>query len=263
MFQKNENGLAVPTINQFLRLALAPPDEALLRRYFAACESDGIESPLTDAERRWATVNLDANSSWQQKWRELEKEFGKPVDWRVYTLFPRPTAKHQPRFNWRAVGEFFDLWQPAWAFRFAAAAIIFAALYGTLWVAGKARLSETYQLASIAEYQDELAAGIRGESSVSSREFSTGAAALLAAPQDWLGLFPHYDLAQANEAIKNFLAAFQNARDAFQRAEIAFFLAKAYLMQDEVSRAKHWLEQALAQNVADYREEASAMLQKL
>ncbi|MBC6950576.1 hypothetical protein DWB58_21835, partial [candidate division KSB1 bacterium] len=228
-----------------------------------ACEGKGIESHLTEAERRWVTVNLDANPSWRQKWQALEEELGKSVDWRAQALFPEPVVKPPSSLRAGAIGEIFNLLQPSWPFRFAVAAMIVLALYGTLWLIGRATLAETHQLASIAQYQDDLAAKIRGASTAASRDFSGGAAALLAAPKDWLGLFPRYDLAKIDEAMTHFQSAFENAPDPFQRAEIAFFLAKACLMKNDARQSKHWLNQVLAQNVVDYREEAKALLQKL
>ncbi|MDZ7344384.1 MAG: hypothetical protein ONA90_07700 [candidate division KSB1 bacterium] len=263
MFWKNQDQLTVPTVDQYLRLAHAPPDEALLRRYFAACKGEHIELPLTEVERRWVTVNLEANPIWQQKWQELEEELGKAMDWRLQALFPQAKDKPEFRFHLRGIGGIFELSLPAWAFRLAVAVMIVLAVYGALWVAGKTRLPETHQLASISEYRDELAAGVRGASATSSREFSAGAAALLAAPRNWLGLFPRYDSAHVDSAITHFQCAFAAVNDPFQRAEIAFFLAKAHLMKGDARPAEYWLNQVLAQNVADYREEATTLLQKL
>ena len=75
----------------------------------------------------------------------------------------------------RGLAEFFDRFQPAWSFRYAVvAAVVFIALYGVLWLAGRAILSETYQLVSVTDYEQVLAGGIRGEGSAASREFSAG-----------------------------------------------------------------------------------------
>jgi hypothetical protein len=274
MPKKNNAKLETSTIDQYLRLAHAPPDEVLLRRYFTACEGKKNASSLTGAERRWATVNLEANPVWQHAWAELEKEAGKAVDWQFHALSPKRsavilTAGKDSRAtvllqSLSAFVERFRFFQPQWAFRYAiAAALVFAVLYGSLWLAGKQILPRTYELASVDAYHEVLSVEIRGESSAATREFSSGAAALLAAHRDWLGLFPHFDQAQADTAIAHFHRAFEAANDPFQRAEIAFFLAKAYLMKTDFDHAKQWLEKTLAQNVADYREEARLLLEKL
>lgn len=264
MFRKNQDRFAVSTIDQFLRLAHAPPDEALLRRYFAACEREKNELPLTETERRWVTVNLEANPIWQEKWKALEEELGQPVEWRLHALFPEPAVKSQPFRGPRWLVAPFRLRQPQWAFRYAfTAAMALIAVYGMLWLFGRLTLSENYALASVTDYREVLSGESRGRHSTAIGEFSTGAAALLAASRDWLGLFPHYNRAQADTAIVHFQRAFEAANDPFQRAEIAFFLAKACLMKTDLDHAKHWLEQTLAQNVADYREEAKLLLERL
>jgi len=264
MRKKNNTELETSTIDQHLRLAHAPPDEALLRRYFSACEGKKNAASLTNAEHRWVTVNLEANPVWQHAWAELEKEARKAVDWQFHALSPAAPVKWKTLQSLRSWAERFQFSPPQWAFRYAiAAGLVFAVLYGSLWLAGKQMLPRAYALASVDAYLEVLSVEIRGESSAATREFSAGAAALLAASSDWLGLFLHYDKAQADTAIAHFHRAFEAANDPFQRAEIAFFLAKAYLMKTDLDHAKQWLEKTLAQNVADYREEATNLLQKL
>lgn len=264
MFRKNEDQLTASTIDQFLRLAKAPPDEALLRRYFSTCAGKEVISPLTAAERRWVTVNLDANPSWQQKWVELEEKNGKPVSWQLHARSAEPAVKSKSSHRMRWWAEFFEIFQPQPAFRYAiTAALVGAVLYGTLWLGGRLLLPQTYALASVDDYKEVLRVEVRGASSAATREFSAGAASLLAAPRHWLGLFAHYDPARVDTAMAHFHRAFGAANGPFQRAEIAFFLAKAHLMKDDAGHAKPWLEQTLAQNVAEYRDEAKALLEKL
>ncbi len=251
------------TIERMLRLAHTPPDDALLRRYFNACAGKDDGSALTDAERRWLTVNLDANPNWQQKWKELEKEIGHSVDWRRQARFPQAAVKSEPVVKPRFFEEWLPRVQPQWAFRLAFAAVVLAALYGTLWLVGRWGLPKTYELASVASHEEFLNVRVRGESVAAEAEFAAGAEALLSAPKDWLGLFPHYDRQKVDVAIVLLTRAFEATDDPFQRAEIAFFLAKAYLMKDEITGVKRWLNEALAQNVADYRREATELLKKL
>ena len=93
--------------------------------------------------------------------------------------------------------------------------------------------------------------------------FAEAARALLAAPQSTLGLFPRYDEARVAQALRHLHAAYDATLDPFQRAEIAFFLAKAYLMQQDVAPARGWLEQVQAQQVADYQAETARLLHAL
>ena len=259
---KNDHQLDAAAIDQLLHLGKSPPDELLLRRYFRACEGEVLESPLPAAERRWISVNLDDHPAWQQKWVELEKELGRSVDWRAQALFPQAQVPSKSVFKPRLLTMRLPQWQPQSAFRFAMAALAFIVLYGTLWLAGRLGLPETYTLASVDAYEDILRVESRGERT-GVNEFTAGVSALLSSPRGWLGLFPHYNQTKVDEAIGHFHRAFQAAEDPFHKAEIAFFLAKAFLMKEDVSNAKDWLEQVLAQNVADYRDDATHLLKKL
>ena len=260
---KKKAELTISKIDQFLQLAKTPPDESLLRRFFSACAGEEIESPLTKNERRWVSLNMEANPSWQEKWTELENQFGESVDWKAEAWTP---PEHidipKPQRQRRTFAELFDVFVPVPALRFAAAAApVIIVLYGGLRVIGTTTLSESYHLASISDYENVLSESVRGELSTS--EFSAGVRELLAAHSDWFGLFPHYDLTRIDNAIPQLRIAFQDTEDEFQRTEIAFFLAKAYLMKEDAKSAKKWLNEVLAQNVADYREDAAELLKKL
>lgn len=239
-------------IDTLLRLASTAPDENLLRRFFAA--STGAADTLTDTERRWVTTNLAANPAWQESWQRLEEEYGKAVAWTPSP--PRPAIGERPPsrglLSRRGVGR-----------PLVAGLLGLVLLYGVLWAAGRFATPDTYPLAAVTDYENVLRATARSADVEAPSDFSTGAVALLAASRSTLGLFPHYDLAQTERARTHLRRAFDQTPEPFQRAEIAFFLAKAALMQNDVPAARAWLEQVPAQNVADYRDEAAALLQQL
>lgn len=219
-------------IDAFLRAALAPPDEELLRRYLAA------EATLTDAQRNKVEANLAFNPTWQERKLLLEKETSRPRFVLLRFLHPRRPIP--------------------WA---VAAAVVLLAFYGMLWLVDRATLSESYALASIDDYASMLQEDLRGESL--ERDYQRGARALLAAPQSTLGLFLHYDQAQADSAALYLGRAFESTSEPFQRAKIAFFLAKANLMQDHTALAQHWLNRSLNQNVSSYQRDAQELIDTL
>lgn len=258
-----ENELNSRRIDQFLRLAQEPPDEPLLRRYFLKCSGNEVLPPLTDAERRWVTANMEANLSWGQFWEKLEEESGQVVNWRKEALFPElPARQKSGTKNYPGTADYrASFVSTAW--RYAAAAVILLfALYGALWFAGRAVLPETYQLASLDGYEEKLTGQIRSKTTAED-EYSKGIAALLSAQESTLGLFPRFNQANITEAIAHLTQGYDSATDPFRRAEIAFFLGKAYLMKADRANAKYWFEEALAQNVADYRVEAAELIKKL
>ena len=161
---------------------------------------------------------------------------------------PKPKVKH------------FD---PQFIVRYSmAAAVLLAALYGGLWYVGNTSLPRTYEAASIVGFEDALNNSTRSAGGEVTA-FFTGMRAVKDAHQTTFGLFPHYDQAQAEIAIKNLTAAFQASKKPVERAEIAFFLAKAHLMKEDVQNAKRWLVAAHLQNVANYREDCEALLKVL
>ena len=256
----NKGSLDSKRIEDFLRLAMAAPDEALLRRHFAGCAGQPASAPLTDVERRWVVTNLQANASWQEHWQGLEAELGRPVSWvrKAMPDMPKTVAQDRPSVKqaWRSRLLTAQCLAPA-------AVLLVVFLYGVLWLTGRLLLPPTYALTSLTDYQEALTETVRSSQTDTRSDFARGAEALLAAPQSTIGLFPHHDRGQAERALTHLRRAFEQVQDPFERAEMAFFLAKASLMKDDVSSARHWLEQVLAQNVADYREDAATLLRQL
>lgn len=257
----NPSALDATKIDGLLRLAVAPPDEALLGRFFAACTQNDLAGPITPAQRRWVVANLEANPSWQAYWKELETAYGHPVQW--------PSAD----FTLNGIGHATDaqaVRQPArlvplhtrMARLAMVASFLILAVYGGLWGLGQSMIPATYPLASIDAFDDVDAPQTRG-SEAEAAPFTLGLDALRAAHENTLGLFPHYAPETVEQGIAHLQEAYSQAPDAFHRAETAFFLAKAHLMKADPFGAHRWLTLSLDQNVADYRAESQALLQRL
>lgn len=147
---------------------------------------------------------------------------------------------------------------PGWL---VAASVVLLVLYGGLWLLGRSTRPDTYALATVTDYEKELGGTVRSPTTPS--DLAQGVEALLAAPQHSFGLFPHYNQIQVKRAIAHLKPAFEAASDPFQRERIAFFLGKAYLMQQNVPEARTWLKEALAQNATGYRDETQSLLRAL
>lgn len=259
--QPNPSALDAAKIDALLRLATAPPDEALLGRFFAACTQNDLADPVTPAQRRWVVANLEANGAWQAYWKELETAYGHPVQWpksdfSLNGLEQGTDARPATRQPARIAPLHTRLARLAMV-----ACFLLLAVYGGLWGLGQSMIPATYSLASIDQFEDVEAVQTRG--TTVETPFAQGIKTLRAAHQNTLGLFPHYDTETVEQGIAHLQEAFSVAADAFQRAEAAFFLGKAHLMKDDPFGAHRWLTLSLDQNVADYRAEAQALLAQL
>ena len=150
----------------------------------------------------------------------------------------------------------------------AAAAIVLLVLYGGLLLAGRSTRPPTYALAALSDHHrqalsEAIRSHINPENPEQPSDFVRGTEALLAAPQSELMPFARYDKEQVERAITHLKRSFDAAEDPFLRAQIAFFLAKAHLMREDVTAAREALNQVLDQNTALYREEVQALLQRL
>lgn len=235
-------------IDTYIRLANEPIDERLLERYFQVRCGDESAGSLTPIEDRWIVSNLAANESWKVAWRSLERRKGhlvRPADLAV------PISIGAQRRH---------VWTAKWPI---AAALAFVALYGVLWMGGRVALPETHRLASLEGYQGLLEQQTRSMGTEAQNSFAEAAKALLAAPHNVLGLFPGYDESHVEDAIDYLGEAFRASPDPFERAEIAFFLAKAHLMNNDGANARDWLQRVLDQEVADYREDSEKLLDAL
>lgn len=242
-------------IGRNVRLALAPPDQVLLKRYFEQCAGIANPSitPLTTEEQRWVTTNLEYNPSWQESWRAHEVTAGRPVSWRMNaasrsSFSTRPAMQRSimvavRRASWTAVSGLL--------------------IYAVLWLGGRASLPPTYYLASISEYEIFLDQQSRSTGSEAITAFSEAAKALLLSGKNTLGLFPYFDRVYVDRAARHLEDAYNASSDPFQRAEFAFFRAKASLMRDDPENAIQWLRKAEEQQVIDYRMESRAILEVL
>jgi hypothetical protein len=143
-----------------------------------------------------------------------------------------------------------------------AASVVLLALYGVLWLAGRAMLPDTYALADLSRYEPFLRPDTRHQDNPQDA-FSEGGALLLEAPTHTLGLFPHYNQDQVARAVPSLTRAFDTAPNANQRAKAAFFLGKAYLMQNDTTQARVWLQEVLNQPSSLYHSDAQDLLERL
>ncbi|MEM1269578.1 MAG: hypothetical protein AAGI08_05965 [Bacteroidota bacterium] len=241
--------------DELLKLAHAAPDESLVDRLFAEVAGLPHEEPaLTPQERNWVLLNLNENPIWDGLWQARVQQHGRLVSlpsMQQTTKSSVPeSSRAQATIQWLA------------PLRYAVAAtVLLGAVYGGLWGIGQATMPASYGLAAIDSDAPAFASAVRGESEASA--FEQGTVSLLAAPTSTLGLFPRYDQDAATRAASSFERAYAEAAGPFDRAEAAFFAGKAYLMQDDRTEASRWLQLVLDQNVADYRDEAAALLAEL
>lgn len=137
--------------------------------------------------------------------------------------------------------------RPALGYTFAAAILILA-LSGTLWSLGPIPMSQTASLAYLDD--DDLAEElkqIRGEDALADEAYNGGMKLLHAAQQRrWL-FFLAYDPSLSGEAVERLEYAYTNTSREFERAVIAFYLAKAHLMREDLDSTVHWLQEVIAQ----------------
>lgn len=236
-------------INTFVRMAAQPPEEELLQLHFKACSDlgDQSSSDLSRAQQRWVMSNLEANPEWQSSWKIREKSLGRKVSWNPPGTFRYGFQK--ARMSTRR--------------RTAASLLVGALVYAALWFGGRATQPTTYAWASLERYEIHLDQEARGVGTVSQSAFARAAETLLAAPISIVGLFPHYDQTRVDRAAQYLTIAYATTSDPFQRAEIAFFLAKTSLMKNDLPLAIEWLERVQAQNVADYRVDSRLLLEAI
>lgn len=244
--QFEDDHIGADQIDSYIRLAITPPEEDLLQLHFEACsERSGRRSPLSRIQRRWVVTNLESNPIWQKSWRIREDLVGRSVSW-------------SERRSFQYAGMKAHTFRPR---RLAAALCVSAFLYGILWIGGRASLSETYEWASLEAYETHLDQEARGSGTESQTAFARAAGILLSVPNSTLGLFPHYDRVQVDMARQFLEVAYTATSDPFQRAEVAFFLAKISLMKNDVPSAVEWLKRVQEQNVVDYRIDSSRLIE--
>lgn len=238
-----------------VRLALGPPDVDLIDLYFERC-TRAVEPgsrPLSRSEVEWILVNLEHNSAWQIRWKERETSLGRLVPWDVRSCSASDSSRG-PHIR-RSVASV--------ARKSIQVTAITVVVYASIWAAGRALLPSTHHLASIMDYEVFLEQQSRSISGEAANSFSKAATALLAAEGTIAGLFPHFDKSHVDAAAGHLEDAIISSSDPFQRAEFAFFLAKACLMRGDVAQAERWLTVVSSQHVIDYRAEADAIREGL
>ena len=147
-------------------------------------------------------------------------------------------------------------------------AVLASSLYGLLWFLSQSSLSPTFELANVNSYESQILdlstnTRIVNPDSAMNENLKRGTQALLSAPVNTLGLFPRYERFQVLQAINHLIPAYETSNSEFVRAEIAFYIAKAFLMLEDLPQSKQWLQISLAQNVTLKRKEAQGLLQAL
>ena len=153
--------------------------------------------------------------------------------------------------------------------QWAAAAVIFClALYGALALVSQASRSDLERLAAFEDFEAEglrMRSGVVTQPDYVSSEglYERALEKLRSARKHTLGLFPHYDHEQLNEAaslLRQVVA--QDPVESPLRSEANFLLVKIHLAQEDVEGAKAALEAVLAGS-GWKASEAQALLEKL
>ncbi len=187
---------------------------------------------------------LNVETAWQNVSRKIETA-------------ETPRLKKYPRQQTLSLASFFPT---LWRYVGVAAVIFIMAFYGGY----RLSLPEYIGLAELNQWQQKnLRHETRGEPAATKGEFARGTEALLSARQTKWGIFPYFEPQQVEQAITHLHNAFVKTEDPVNRNKIAFFLAKAFLMQEDVSAARQWLNKALASEAVAYREEATKLLEQL
>ena len=137
------------------------------------------------------------------------------------------------------------------------------ATYGSLRIASHVLLPEIHEIASIDRYENRLRNQISPRGTSTEPKYAEGVSKLLAAESDVIGLFPKYDQQLAQEAAETLIEAYEETSDEILKAERAFFIAKAYLMQDNRGEARIWLDDIRTLKVAAFQADALALIQDL
>ena len=220
----------------------------LLLDQYAEDRAIASEHALSDSHVSEAVKGIQSVSEPQM----VKSETDKP--------FPPKQSPFNSLFNW----SFFSLFDSNFSLAIpVAVCILLVSTYGILWVGGRVLLSETYEIASVDDHTSRLQRGDRNVD-VDDTPFQQGALLLIDAKVSFLGLFPKYDKEIALEAALRFNTAYESTSDPFQRAEIAFFSAKAYLMAEDIENARLWLNRVTEQDaVTSFHEEANIILDVL
>lgn len=249
-------------VDPYLRLALEEPDLILLRAYFEAVQAGVPMQALSESEERWVVTNLNFNPPWQEAWGSLEDEVGQTVPWPMLRVdgTPEPPKKTPPPEAPPARKSRLTFLRRRRTLWMAAAVVV---LYGVLWQGGRQLTGDTFEAASLQGQEASLLSAVRSSERRGDTAFIEGATALLDAPTSVLGLFPRYSQERATTAARELERAFLALTDPFQRAETAFYIAKAHLMLGDPDTARRWLQTADEQGVVDFQDDIARVLSAL
>jgi len=181
-------------------------------------------------------------------WRNVENCIRTGGSLRIITSQPRQSilSKLFAVWNWRLAG--------------ACTIFLIVALYSVY----RWNLPQNYELAFLSKWDERnLATETRSEQSDLQSESARAAEALMSACQKRLGIFPYFDAQRVAEAIARFRNAYSATADPVSRNKYAFYIAKAFLMQEKVEQAREWLNRVLASNAVAYQDEAKILLERL
>lgn len=216
---------------QLWRYVEAPVDEVMLLRYFARQADLGplFDTDLTIEEVRQVVAGLNFSEEWQEAWATLEEQFSLSVS---YPMYEQPPVRPSPL---RLMPRFYGV----------AAAVIG---FGMLIAFTIARSQTKPPQVEWAVLQDDLRPS-QARSLADTNYFAAGVEALYAAQPKRISFNAGFDEAQVEEGRRYLHQAFEQTASPFERASIAFFLSKAYLMQNDVDAAKAWIVTATRQGI--------------
>nr|BCX00374.1 MAG: hypothetical protein KatS3mg041_0420 [Bacteroidota bacterium] len=196
---------------------------------------------------------LDAHPQWREEFEryrrlyrllraEFPEETGEPVSIPIPPIqrFTNPIPRIHPRGRVRFLHR-----TSSWA----AAAVLLLGLYGGLWWYGEKTRAPWVRLAEVPKglvspVQVVLRDSAPQPSDSLHRVLARAIEELQRAPRSYAGLFPHFDPERVQRAIA-LLERIQRLRglETWEGVEARYFLAKAYLMQGNLPRARALLEE--------------------
>ena len=171
---------------------------------------------------------------------------------------PRRAIDRPSVANGSAVSSRTGLWRKALLFSASGLLVLYAGLVLISLLTRPAFFEE----AQVDAFADVLTQNIRTEDAATT-PFLSGAEELLQARSSYLGLFPHYKKSHVRAAIGLLEVSYNASTDPVAKARAAFFLGKAYLMNENSTEAASWFQIVLDQNVKAYRAESEALLSVL
>lgn len=149
----------------------------------------------------------------------------------------------------------------SYAFKFVLPIIVIFFFYGIIRLGSPLFVSKSYKHADIRPY-DVYVSEHRSQTPEIEDDFKKGFELLFSSHRKVLGLFPHFDKSQVKLALSQLRRGYKATPDGSDRAKIAFFIGKAYLMNEDVANACSWFQSVTEQKNAGafFVEEANRLL---